>query len=71
MKKEEKVKAPKQEEIKPMAIAPVAKYSRQGILGSVKYGRYVDFLSGHLLNEVFYTEDDIKTILKEKYNMEV
>lgn len=48
---------------------PVDKFTKGGILGSVKYGKYADCLSGFLLDGELYTEQDIKTVLKEQYGV--
>ena len=51
-----------------VAIKPVDKFTRGGILGSVRYGKYRDMLAGYLMDGELYSEKDIKEILKEQFN---
>lgn len=69
-KKDNPEVAIKPEVTKPeVAIKPVDKFTRGGILGSVRYGKYRDMLAGYLMDGELYSEKDIKTILKENYGV--
>ncbi len=53
---------------KPVTKPEVDKFTKGGILGSVRYGQYRDMLAGYLMDGELYSEKDIKEILKEQFN---
>ena len=53
---------------KPVTKPEVDKFTKGGILGSVRYGQYRDMLAGYLMDGELYSEKDINEILKEQFN---